>query len=88
MVIFEYLFVTYQARSLFDLRALLAIGLIINHGVVLVEVAKRVGVSTAAVSMAPVFVSHVLEGRSPLKTGKVFEGAPSSSLAYLASYHY
>ncbi len=85
MVIFEYLFVTYQARSLFDLRALIAIGLIIN---VLVEVAKRVRVSTAAVSMAPVFVSHILKSRSPLKTGTVFEGAPSSFLAYLASYHY
>ncbi len=31
-------------------RALIAIGLVKNHGVALAEVARRVGVSTAAVS--------------------------------------
>ena len=36
--------------AFFDLRALIAFDLVIDHGVALVEVAKQVGVSTATVT--------------------------------------
>ncbi len=50
-MIIDNLLITSQVRSLFfDFRALIAIGLVIKHGVELAEVAGRAGVATAAVS--------------------------------------
>jgi transposase len=49
-VIFNNLFIHAKPDPFFDLRVLVAIGLVINHGVALVEVAKRLGVSTATVT--------------------------------------